>query len=162
MNPRPSVKIAVVLERRPVESRWQSHEWRVLTAVPDPGGDKRVIVDRPESLQVLHPGLDASLYPDEAEGHYLNATTEEPSVFVALRTREEGGDPYPLQVTLSYNEAARWMDGGEQVERVPMWREMAEWMAAWVEQNYRPEPKKRRKPRSFDGQGELREKKWTP
>ena len=53
------------------------------------------------------------------------------------------------------------MDGGERVERIPMWREMAEWMAEWVERNYRPEPKKRRKPRSFDGLGDLREKKMT-
>jgi hypothetical protein len=161
MSERPSCKIAVVLERRPVESRWQSHEWRLLAAVPDPGGEAHAIVDTEESLQMLHPGLEATLYPDEAEGHFLNISSEEPSIFVALRRREEGGDPYPLQVTLSYNEAARWMDGGEQVERVPMWRELAEWMDEWVRRNYRPEPKKRRKPRSFDGQGDLREKKFT-
>jgi Protein of unknown function (DUF3305) len=161
MSERPSRRIAVILERKPVQSRWETHHWQVLAVVPDPGGEPRVIVDTPESFQRLHPGFDATLYTDEAEGHYLNVTTEEPSVFVALRVPEEGGDPYPLQVTLSYNEAARWMDGGERVERAPMWRELAEWMAQWAEQNYRPEPKKRRKPRSFDGQGELREKKWT-
>jgi hypothetical protein len=161
MSERPSRNIAVILERKPVESRWQSHEWKVMAAIPDPGGERRTVVDAPESFQVLYPGLEATLYPDEAEGHYLNVSTEEPSVFVALRTPEEGGDPYPLQVTLSYNEAARWMDGGENVERVPMWRELAEWMGEWVERNYRPEPKKRRKPRSFDGKGALREKKFT-
>jgi len=161
MTERPTCRIAVVLERFPIESRWQTHDWRVCAVMPDTGGAKRVLRDAPESMQVLHPGFDATLFEDEAEGHYLNVSTEEPSVFVALRTPEEGGDPYPLQVTISYNEAARWMDGGERVERVPMWREMAEWMAEWVERNYRPEPKKRRKPRSFDGLGELREKKMT-
>lgn len=161
MTERPSRKIAVVLERRPVESRWQSHQWLVAAVVPDPGGQRHVVADAPDALQVLFPGFDATLFEDEAEGHYLNVTSEEPSVFVALRTPDEGGDPFPFQVTLSYNEAARWMDGGELVERAPMWRELAEWMAPWVEENYKPEPKKRRKPRSFDGQGDLREKKFT-
>jgi hypothetical protein len=161
MTERPSRKIAVVLERKPIVSRWQTHQWQVCAVVPDPGGECRVLEDTPLSLQKLFPGFEATLFEDEAEGHYLNISTEEPSVFVALRTPEEGGDPYPLQVTLSYNEAARWMDGGELVERVPMWREMAEWMAEWVELNFKPEPKKRRKPRSFDGQGELRQKKFT-
>ena len=161
MTERPTQRIAVILERKPIESRWLTHQWQVIAALPDPGGERRVVRDSAQSLQVLHPGFEATLFEDEAEGHYLNVSTEEPSIFVALRTPEEGGDPYPLQVTLSYNEAARWMDGGERVERVPMWRELAEWMAEWVERNFRPEPKKRRKPRSFDGQGELREKKMT-
>jgi hypothetical protein len=161
MTERPTRRIAVILERKPVESRWQSHQWQAAAVVPDPGGERRVIAETPESLQKLFPGFEATLFEDEAEGHYLNISTEEPSVFVALRTPEEGGDPYPLQVTLSYNEAARWMDGGELVERVPMWQELAEWMAEWVDVHYKPEPKKRRKPRSFDGQGELREKKLT-
>lgn len=161
MSQRPIRHIAVILERIPVASRWETHRWHVARIIADPGGEPRVILDTPQSLQRLHPGFEATLYPDEAEGHYLNATSQEPSVFVALRTPEEGGDPYPFQVTVSYNEAARWMDGSERVERAPMDPELAAWMAAWVEQNYRPEPKKRRKPRSFDGQGELREKKFT-
>jgi uncharacterized protein DUF3305 len=161
MSDRPTRMIAVILERTPVESRWETHQWLVHSVLPDPGGEPRVILDTPRSLQRLFPGFAAVLHADEAEGHYLNISSEEPSVFVALRTPEEGGDPYPLQVTLSYDEAARWMDGGERVERCPMWRELAEWMAPWVEANYKPEPKKRRRPRSFDGQGDIREKKFT-
>ncbi len=41
---------------------------------------------------------------------------------------------------------------------MPAWIELAAWMGAWVEANYRPEPKKRRKPQSFKGkEGRLRE-----
>ena len=75
------------------------------------------------------------------------------------RRDQESSDPYPFQATLSYNEAARWMDGGEKVERVVAWPDLVVWMGEWVEANYRPEPKKRRKPRSFEGkEGVLREK----
>src|SRR5690348_5767719 len=70
MTQRPARRIAVVLERFPIESRWQTHDWRVCAVLPDAGETKRVLVDTPESLQVLHPGFDATLFEDEAEGHY--------------------------------------------------------------------------------------------
>ena len=104
-------------------------------------------------------GDEVTLYRDEAEGYYLNASSDTPSVFVSLRLDEASGEPYPFEATLSYNEAARWMDASERVERVPLWPDLAAWMGAWVEANYRPEPKKRRKPRSFEGkEGRLRER----
>jgi hypothetical protein len=153
----PTQKIAVIVEREAVESRWETHRWNLVGVVPDVGGEARVIRETPSSLRRLHPGLDVVLYPEEAEGYFLNISSEAPSVFVSLRTDEATGDVYPFQATLSYNEAARWMDGGEKVDRVPTWPELAAWMGQWVEENYRPEPKKRRKPRSFEGkEGVLR------
>ena len=150
-------RMAVILEREAVESRWESHRWQLLGVVPDTGGETRDIVHGEKQLQRLFPGIPVTLYRDEAEGYYLNVSSESPSVFVALRLDEASGEPYPFEATLSYNEAARWMDASERVERVPVWPELAAWMGAWVEANYRPEPKKRRKPRSFEGkEGVLR------
>lgn len=159
MLDRPTRKISVILAREAVDSRWEDHQWQVLGVVPDVGGEARTIMENAKSLQRLFPGFEVTLYADEAEGYYLNVSSEAPSVFVSVRTDESGGDPYPFQATLSYNEAARWMDGGEKVERIVAWPELAAWMGQWVEDNYRPEPKKRRKPRSFEGkEGQLREK----
>jgi Protein of unknown function (DUF3305) len=159
MAERPSERLAVILERETVDNRWESHRWHVVGAIPDTGGAVRTLREDAGCLQRLHPGFEVTLFPDEAEGYYLNVSSEEPSVFVAVRPDETAGDMYPFQATLSYNEAARWMDGSERVERVPAWPELVAWMAAWVEQNYRPEPRKRRKPRSFEGkEGQLREK----
>jgi hypothetical protein len=116
-------------------------------------------VETPESAQRIYPGFEVTLFRDEAEGYYLNSSSGEPSVFVSIRHDDGGAEPYPFQATLSYNEAARWMDGGEKVDRVVAWPELVEWMGAWVEANYRPEPKKRQRPRSFEGkEGRLREK----
>jgi hypothetical protein len=152
-------RMAVILEREVVESRWESHRWDLLGVVPDTGGETRDIVRDEKRLQRLFPGVEVTLYRDEAEGYYLNVSSGTPSVFVSLRIDEAGGEPYPFEATLSYNEAARWMDSSERVERVPVWPELAAWIGAWVEENYRPEPKKRRKPRSFEGkEGRLRER----
>jgi hypothetical protein len=159
MIERPTRKLSVILERHAVESRWETHQWQLLGVVPDVGGAPRTIVEDRATLQRLFPGFEVTLFNDEAEGYYLNASSETPSVFVSIRHDEEDADPYPFQATLSYNEAARWMDGGEKVERVPAWPDLALWMGEWVEENYRPEPKKRNRPRSFEGkEGRLREK----
>jgi hypothetical protein len=158
MRERPSCAIAVVLEREVVESRWVSHAWNLHGVMPEVGGEVRVLFEDARRMQRLHPGFVLQLYQDEAEGYYLNSSSEAPSVFVSLRTDEATGDVQPFQATLSYNEAARWMDGGERVERAPAWPELTAWMTAWVAENYRPEPKRRRKPRSFEGkEGKLRE-----
>ena len=156
MLDRPTQKIAIILEREAVESRWETHRWQVLGVVPDVGGESRTILETPESLRRLYPGFEVTLFRDEAEGYYLNASSDTPSVFVSVRM-DEAGDMYPFQATLSYNEAARWMDGGEKVERTVVWPELAAWMGQWVEDNYRPEPKKRQRPKSFEGkEGRLR------
>ncbi|HUL95358.1 MAG TPA: DUF3305 domain-containing protein [Usitatibacter sp.] len=157
MADNPTRKVAVILSRERVESRWESHRWQLVGVVPDPGGAARTLVETGGTLQRLHPGFDLTLYRAEAEGYYLNASSEAPSVFVSIRY-DEAGDAYPFQCTMSYNEAARWMDGAERVERALAWPELAGWLATWVEANYRPEPKKRQRPRSFEGkEGRLRE-----
>ena len=155
----PTQKLSVILERAPIESRWATHRWDLLGVLPDQGGEPRTIVDSGSTFQRLHPGFEVSLHRDEAEGYYLNVSSEAPSVFVCLRIDEASDEPYPFQATLSYNEAARWMDSNERVERAVAWPELIEWMADWVRENYKPEPKKRRRPQSFEGkEGRLREK----
>ena len=159
MSKYPTQKLAVILEREAVESRWETHRWQLLGVVPDVGGEPRTIREDGRVRQRIYPGFEVTLFPDEAEGYFLNASSVEPSVFVSIRHDEGADDRYPFQATLSYNEAARWMDGGEKVEHTLAWPELAAWMGEWVEANYRPEPKKRRRPQSFEGkEGVLREK----
>ncbi len=157
MADRPKRNLAVILERVPVESRWATHAWQLAGVVPDEGGEPRTLVEEPALLRRIFPGLAVELFPDESEGYYLNVTTDSPSVFVSLRQDEASGEPYPSQATLSYNEAARWMDGGERVERAVIGPELLAWLREWVTENYRPEPKKRRRPKSFQSkEGRLR------
>jgi hypothetical protein len=61
----------------------------------------------------------------------------------------EGDKAVPQFATVSYDEASRWMDGGEQVDSVAMPATLFAWVGEYVEQNYRPAPKKRIKPQSF-------------
>ncbi|HRE14150.1 MAG TPA: DUF3305 domain-containing protein [Usitatibacteraceae bacterium] len=156
MSDKPQWRLGLVIERIPFESRWASHRWVPVAVIPDPGGEPSDVVEG-DRLRRTFPGLVATVHLDEAEGYYLNTTSGETSLFALLREDEATGEPAPLQVTLSYNEAARWMDASERVERVPVDAALAEWLAAWVAGNYRPEKKERQRPKSFKGkEGRLR------
>ena len=159
MSEKPVRRVSVVLERTPVASRWATHQWQAASVIPDVGGEPRVLMERDGVLQKVCPGFEVTLFRDEAEGYYLNMSSDAPCAFVSVRADEEGDDPYPFQVTVSYNEAARWMDGGERVDKAAIDLEVAAWIGQWVEENYRPEPKERIRARSFKGkEGRLRER----
>jgi hypothetical protein len=112
-------------------------------------------VNQPDAAQWLHPGFELVIYRDETEGYYLNVSSGSPRIFVLWRMDEEtsaGQDAargVPLQVTASYHEGGRWLDGGNSVDSVTMPPAIFAWVGEYVEKNYRPEPKKRVKPRSF-------------
>lgn len=149
MMNRPTYPLAVVMQRRPAQSRWADWVWEPWSVLPgELPGVARLLLDDGKGLQQwLHPGFRLVLHRDEAEGYYLNVSTSDPRVFVLWRMEEERA--LPLDVTASYNEAGRWLDGGHSVDGVAMTPEIFAWVGEYVEQNYRPEPKKRIRPRSF-------------
>lgn len=145
---KPRKRVAVVMQRRTIDSRWQSEVWEASGVLLDwPGTVARVLIDRPLISQWLHPGFDIVLQRSEAEGYFHNVSTAAPNVFVLWRMEETRA--VPRYVTVSYDEASRWMDGGAQVDPVAMPAAMRAWLRQFVEENYRPEPKKRLRPRSF-------------
>lgn len=154
LGARPHLGLCVIMERAATQSRWQAFQWRPIGVVPDDGSreDGAVLVEREGLLQRLHTGFETTLFPDEAEGYFLNISSPEPRVFVSWRIVEDDpDDARPHLVTLSYNEAARWMDAQEKVDGVPMPDEIAIVLAQWVSANYHPPEKKQRiRPRSFE------------
>jgi len=154
---RPSVTMAVVMRKVPLASRWQPWKWELDAVLPDLGeyGGAPLRLDADShGARWLYPGFGVTLYRDEGEGYYLNLTSTTPCWFVLWRMAEEP-DPdgetraVPVTVTLSYNEAGRWLDAGESVENVPLAPAQREWLQAYTDDNYRPEPKRRRRPESF-------------
>ncbi len=146
---KPNFSIAVVMQRRAIQSRWADHLWEPLGVLPGfaDGAAPRMLVDEGEVQHWLHPGHTLVLHRDECEGYYLNVSSEHPKVFVLWRMDDAQG--IPAEVTVSTEEAGRWLDGGHSVDSVAMPAEIYAWVGDYVERNYRPEPKKRIKPRSF-------------
>ncbi len=139
------------MQRRAVQSRWADCIWELHGVVADPGGAPRLLRGEGDGAQWLHPGFKLLLHKDETEGYYMNVSAPYPRVFVLWRmeARIEGDFALPVEVTVSSDEAARWLDGGHSVDGVAIPPEIFAWVGEYVEKNYRPEPKKRVKPRSF-------------
>lgn len=77
--------VAVVMERTPLASRWQSERWEAKGVVPDIFGKDappRTLYDDGKRLEVLFPGFDIDLKGEDLEGYFLNLTPPQPKVFV--------------------------------------------------------------------------------
>lgn len=148
---KPTKTLAVIMQRRTTSNRWESVQWEpwsVIESDEQPGAP-RMLVREPALSQWLHPGFALELHRDEAAGYYMNVSSGSPRIFVLWRMDEDSDLALPLQVTASYDEGGRWLDGGHSVDSVAMSPELFAWVGAFVEANYRPEPKKRIRPRSF-------------
>ena len=146
----------VIMQRISLNNRWRSCQWRpleVLDEMTAPGLAAHCLLDDPDDTRWLFPGFDIDLFPDEAEGYFLNASSPVPCWFIMWRLEKIGDAEVavPKMVTLSYNEAARMMDGGEQVDTLPASREIIDWLGQFIQRHYRPEVKKKHKKPSFEG-----------
>ena len=143
--------VAVIFERTPLANRWVSERWEPIAVIPPVIAPAAVapppvkIGDEATGTRWRFDGHAFELHPCEAEGYYLNIVAPEPKAFVMWRLREDGGDPpvFPVIVTVSYNEAARMLDGGERVDAVPLPDGIRSWLEPFVAEHYRPEPKKK-------------------
>ena len=170
------MRFAVLMRKQNIDNPWVSYRWAPKEVLPDFGQFNSNLSNAisgqflgrdGEGESWLFTGFELDLFPDEAEGYYLNVSATTPSWFVMWRL-EEDVERYidaqsialaksevtfavPHRICVSYNEAARLLDGGESVDTVPMSDEHAAWLQEYVNDNYRPEPKKRHKPASFKG-----------
>jgi hypothetical protein len=156
LAPARSYALAVIMQRTAINNRWATEQWEAKGIVRDTSAadtPPRVIVQGEGFTQMLFPGHHLHLARDEAEGYYLNLTSPEPKVFILWRPEE--GVARPERMTVSYGEGTRWADSGEQVDGVPIPDELLPWMAAFVEEHYRPEPPKKKRYASSRDKGRM-------
>jgi Protein of unknown function (DUF3305) len=171
---RPAIEVDVVMRREPVigpMSRWQAWRWVLADVllrsspeatgalVPDEAHEPQAVVPvdgaSPDGCtHWLFPRFRVALFRDDAEGYFLNLSSPNPCFWVVWRPDEAqlvDGEPLavPQTVTLSYHDAGRWLDAQERVEQVAAPEEVVEWLRAFVDTTYQPEPKRRQRPQSF-------------
>ena len=153
--------VDVDIKRVLLANRWASEHWLPSAVVPrtnaqnDAQDDEELlsarspqrIADDKQGTTWRFKGFAIELHPTEAEGYFLNVSSEAPKVFVMWRLVDEPHHDEcvarPVIVTVSYNQAARFMDGGERVDAVPMPDAIVAWMRPFVAEHYRPEPRKK-------------------
>jgi hypothetical protein len=142
--------VAVIMQRIPLVNRWADERWEAIAVEPcDEVSGNALLSDDAKGQCWRCPGHAIELHPAEAEGYYLNASARDPKVFVLWRMAEpdDAAEPRarPLIVTLSYGEAARFLDAGEQVDAVPIPAALLAALESFVAAHYRPEPRKKAK-----------------
>ena len=147
------------MRREPVQgpmARWQPWRWVLADVLPHEasfGHEPRCLRQTGHEALWLYPDWSVELFPDDAEGYWLNASSASPGYFVMWRLIEsdDGGEPVavPQAVSLSYHDAGRWLDAQETVENVPAPPEVVEWLLAFAQLYFVPEEKKRQRPQSF-------------
>ena len=138
-------------------ARWLDWRWKLHDVALDEGGfgeKPRLLHKGDDGAHWLFPAMTAQLFRDDAEGYYLNVTTEQPCFWVVWRMEEEpsmADEPLavPHIVTVSYHDAGRWLDAQETVEQVPMSASVAQWVQNFVDQHHVLEAKRRQRPQSF-------------
>lgn len=165
------LSLAISMRLEALDNPWQSHRWVLDRVEADLGqfhqpkqfeiaiGHELItahLIDEHNTDRWVFRGFHIDLFVDEAEGYYLNVSSPEPSWFVMWRLAESEFHPsneiaIPYRVMLSYNEAGRLLDGGEQVDRFQLSGEILKSIEEYVAEYYRPEPKRRIRPASFEG-----------
>jgi hypothetical protein len=149
--------IGVVMHRRALANRWQSHVWTPVQVTRSEGlTAPRLIRSGRDVDEWLYPELPVELSRDEAEGYYLNLTAPAPAVFVHWSDEEKVASLHRL--TVSSHEAARLMDEGMQVDALAMPAEWVSWVDAFVRAYYKPDlERKRSRPPPLQGAPDRRD-----
>lgn len=151
-----AIRIGVIMQCTPLANRWQPFQWQPIEIVGQVGPAQSAphcLRSDPADTRWLFTGIDVRLCSTEAEGYFLNISAPTPCWFIMWRFEEVDGVELavPKSVTLSYNEAARLMDGGERVDTLPASADIVERLTAFTNEYYQPEPKRKNKKPSFEG-----------
>ncbi|WP_455206419.1 DUF3305 domain-containing protein [Kaarinaea lacus] len=133
---------------------WSSGQWEVSGLVVGEAGEKlaghkrtkQAIRSDTENTQYLWSGLTVKLYKDGAESYYHNLMSDNPRAFIVCRNDEaDSSECQPVLVTLSYDEAASYMEVDELVYSVDLPAELYRWVEQFILEHYVPEKKKKRR-----------------
>lgn len=134
--------LSVLMERRVLGHRWKRERWSAVAVLPAGYlfADAAPFNAAPGSLRYVADGLMLELHRDELDGYFENWVAPEPKVFVGwrLRATPQGERAVPVQVSVSYAEGARMLDGGDGADGVPMPPPLHAWLGACLAQHRVP------------------------
>ena len=156
------LRLTVLFARVEVEgNRWIDHRWEMVGLRV--GTDDAGCAASADDAHVLRACPPLNLHSDEAEGYLQNVLADEPSLFFMLRPDEdaeaagEDGAPRVAAISASFQEAARWLDGGASVERLPLPAGWPQAIERYGRANLKP-PEKKRPKRRYAASGDRGER----
>jgi len=158
--------IAVITERQALtDHAWLTERWNVIgiSTVPSELEQTTGVLhpDQPNPIhqsdtttQYLWQGFTLTLHKDELESYYYNLTATTPYIYVVCYRAEDGHPLQPFLTSLSYDEAAAYVEADEEVFSVTMPPEIYRWVETYVLENYFPEQRQKRKREKWFGESD--------
>jgi hypothetical protein len=148
MERRLSIPVGVIVERRAIDTGWQSHVWRPAGVLVGETGLTTGSLLRDDGCTASYFAGDArlELHPTNIDSYRDNLEQVAPRIYVVLAETADDATPAVLLVTAAPDEASSYFDGeGRMVDGVPIGSELAGLIAAYVAECARPAaPDKRR------------------
>jgi hypothetical protein len=146
MTQQNSFPVSVILEKRPSVSKWANAYWTVLGIIVGESTDEGMMLlhSQNDIEQYRYSGLSVTLYRDECESYYHNLMSPKPGCYV-ITDKETDEAPVPFKVSMSFDEAHSYQEGGKEIYAVEIPNELYQWVEAYVLDNYFPEKKRKRK-----------------
>ena len=128
-------EIGVVLARRKVDHPWADHVWVAHAALyPPPETQAGTVVSADDTLTLVYAGpATVELFVSETGNYRDNLQSGSPSLWIAARTRSDGGTPEFVRVTADPTEGEAYFESGSDVvAALPMAPDLVEWVSAFV------------------------------
>ena len=128
--------LGVVLARRSLDNPWVDHVWVAHTLLyPAPEVTPGALLSKDEALTLVYAGpATIELFVSETANYRDNLLSGAPSLFVAARSRSDGGTPEFVRVTADPTEGEAYFESGSDiVAALPMPAELITWLNAFVE-----------------------------
>ena len=132
-------EVGVIAEWQALDNPWQDHRWRVLEVLPGAAAASpwTVLEATPTRRRYFAGNAELFLYPLETETLKHNLDGPNPAVYVFLRHTSAPPGLDLLGATVCTGEAHAHVDtGSDLVEAVPMPKEIAAWVADFVDRHH--------------------------
>ncbi|MCW8885606.1 MAG: DUF3305 domain-containing protein [Motiliproteus sp.] len=150
--------LVVQLRRKTVNrGRWEAYSWSVAAVASDRhvGGQRELTVEHKavaEDCCDYHwRGLSLEIFRDERAAYRFNLSSDDPRLFVVCNEEDED-QMQPFLITASQDEAASYMDGGEEdVFSLPMPEAVQCWIESFIGRHGEPDLQARKGKRRNHG-----------
>jgi len=148
------IPVTVIMQKQPARStRWVDYIWTaigVTVSNTEKARDKPDVTDMEDDVQLkIFSDHQVTLHVDECDSYYHNLMSPTPHCFIVVRQDEDDDEPEPFIVSLSFDEAHAYLEGGDEVFAVDIPPEIYLWTENFVLENYCPQQLKKRKRRDW-------------
>ena len=130
-------QIGVVLGRRSLDNPWIDHMWVAQTLLyPAPEAEPGALLSKDETLALVYAGpATIELFVSETSNYRDNLLSGAPGLWVAARSRSDGGTPEFVRVTADPTEGEAYFESGSDiVAALPIPAELNAWISAFVDE----------------------------